>query len=143
MQVRNLTQSNVNSYEITSQIQQLWGELELQNQSIIQIQNIVEQSTEFKSGNDADEINQIISACACHRLFILILFLCSGSSSRRRAESELESLPNNDREIYPKDTHSIRDEQKRDTLGTGLKKLKSNSEKKYSHRLGDLIDENI
>ncbi|XP_028413501.1 uncharacterized protein LOC114536338 [Dendronephthya gigantea] len=115
MQVRNLTQSNTNSYEINNQIQLLWGELELQNQSIIQIQNLVEQNTEFKPG----------------------------VSSRRRVELKQESLPENDGEIFPKDRQSDANEQKRDTLRTRFKKLNSNSEKKYSHKLRDLIDDNV
>jgi hypothetical protein len=48
-----------------------------------------------------------------------------------------------DFEIFPEETDPIPKEQRRDTLRTRFKNLKSNSDRKYSRKFGDLIDDNI
>lgn len=114
-QVGNLTQPNTNSYENSHQIRLLWQEVEWQNESIFQIQQIINQNMEYKSG---------------------IPF-------RRGTDTGQDSSMEDDFEIFPEETDPIPKEQRRDTLRTRFKNLKSNSDRKYSRKFGDLIDDNI
>ena len=41
----------MNSYENSNQIQLLWQEVELQNESVVQLRKIINQNLEYKSGN--------------------------------------------------------------------------------------------
>ncbi len=44
----------MNSYENSNQIQLLWQEVELQNESIVQLRKIINQNLENKSGIEAE-----------------------------------------------------------------------------------------
>ena len=110
-QVDNLTQSNKNSFENSNQIRLLWQEVELQNESIVQVQQIINRNL----GNKPEILSE------------------PGATQDSSMEDDFD--------LYPEDPAS--NEQRRDTLRMRFKNFKSNSDNKYSHKLRDLIDDNI
>ena len=54
-----------------------------------------------------------------------------------------DSSIEDDFDVYSHETNPATNEQRRDTLRTRFKNFKSNAESKYSHKLRELVDDDI